>query len=91
MKDPQIIFDVSDSNTIAASYNVPTYKVTNEGLVDGDGFVINFCKGDKSDETKFRQEGFFSETLIKVVKTYLETVNVGEMATNETSISNLNI
>ena len=69
-----------------AIYNIPTYKVTDEGMVDGDGITINFCKGDKSNPDTFRQEGVFSETLIQVVKQYLENVNVGEMCTRETSM-----
>lgn len=85
MKDPQIINDLAIA--VAASYEIPTFKVTDEGIEDGLGMIINFCKGDKLDVTKFRQEGVFSETLIKVVKTYLETVNVGEMSTRETSMA----
>jgi hypothetical protein len=30
-----------------AIYNVPTFKVTNEGMTDGEGMTINFCKGNK--------------------------------------------
>jgi hypothetical protein len=70
-----------------ATYNVPTYKVTNEGMTDGDGATITFAKGNKEDETVFRQEGVFTETLIQVCKTYLETVNVGDMASRETSMA----
>lgn len=87
MKDPQIITDVTPESAVAASYKVPTFKVTENGIEDGDGFIINFCKGDKSNPEVFRQEGFFSETLIKVVKTYLETVNAHPMSTRETSMA----
>ncbi len=78
---PQIIETV----IAGATYKVPTYVVTNEGIQDGSGITITFCKGNKGDETALRQEGVFSETLIKAVKTFLETVNVGEMASVETS------
>jgi hypothetical protein len=87
MKDPQIIEDITPENAIAASYKVPTFKVTENGIEDGDGFIINFCKGDKSNPEVFRQEGFFSETLIKIVKTYLETVNAGTTFCRENSIA----
>ena len=82
MKNPKIIETVTEG----ATYNIPTYKVTNEGMQDGQGTVIVFCKGNKEDENVLRQEGVFSETLIMSVKTYLETVNKGEMATRETSM-----
>ena len=82
MKNPKIIETVTEG----ATYNIPTYKVTNEGMQDGQGTVIVFCKGNKEDENALRQEGVFSETLIMTVKTYLETVNKGEMATRETSM-----
>jgi len=69
-----------------ATYKVPTFKVTNEGIQDGAGIEIVFCKGNKEDESVLRQEGVFTETLIQTAKQYLETVNVGEMATRETSM-----
>ena len=83
MKNPQVIEEIVSG----ATYKVPTYIVTNEGMTDGEGIEIKFCKGNKEDEAVFRQEGMFTETLIKVAKTYLETVNVGEMATRETSMA----
>ena len=61
-------------------------EVTNEGIEDGAGIEIVFCKGNKEDETVLRQEGVFTETLIQTAKQYLESVNVGEMATRETSM-----
>lgn len=82
MKNPKLIEAVKEG----ATYRVPTFKVTNEGMVDGDGIDIVFCKGNCEDESFLRQEGVFSETLIQTVKTYLETVNVGSMATRETSM-----
>jgi len=82
MKNPRMI----EAVLTGARYNVPTYKVTNEGIVDGEGMEIIFCKGNKEDEGVLRQEGVFTETLIQVAKQYLESVNVGEMATRETSM-----
>lgn len=83
MKNPQIIEPVVPG----ATYDLPTYKVTNQGLEDGKGLRLIFCKGNKEDESVFRQEGVFTETLIKVAKEYLEEVNKGEMATRETSMA----
>lgn len=83
MKHPQTIED----SVKGASYKIPTYKVTNEGLQDGDGFLLKFCKGNKEDENSFRQEGFFTETLIAAAKKYLEENNVGLLATRETSMA----
>lgn len=82
MKEPRLIETV----IAGATYKVPTYKITNEGIQDGAGIEINFCKGNKEDEKALRQEGVFTETLIQTAKQYLESVNVGEMATRETSM-----
>lgn len=83
MKNPKILETVID----AATYNVPTYKITDNGIEDGAGIQIIFCKGNKEDSSMLRQEGVFSETLIQVVKQYLESVNKDKMATRETSMA----
>lgn len=71
----------------AATYMLPTYVVTNEGIQDGTGVAMQFCKGNKADETAYRQEGVFTESLIQLAKQHLEAVNVGELATRETSVA----
>src|SRR5687768_401324 len=81
MKNPKQILTIQEK----ATYAVPTYTVTNEGLKDHDEALIHFCKGNKEDDTIFRQSGFFTETIIAVAKRYLEENNVGELATRETS------
>lgn len=81
MKNPKLIETITEKST----YLVPTYKVTNEGLVDNGDEFITFCKGNKEDESLFRQSGYFTETLIAVAKRYLEENNVGELASRETS------
>jgi len=83
MNNPRLLETVKEG----AIYNLPTYKISHDGIEDGEGITLNFCKGDKIDIAKFRQEGVFTETLIQVVKQYLESVNVGEMATRETSMA----
>lgn len=82
MNNPKVLEEVKAGCT----YNIPTYKVTSNGIEDGAGLQLLFCKGNKEDESVFRQEGVFTETLIKAAKTYLETVNIGEMATREASM-----
>lgn len=82
MKNPKIIEPVISG----ATYKVPTFKVTSEGIEDGAGIEIVFCKGNKEDESALRQEGVFTETLIQTAKEYLESVNVGPLATRETSM-----
>lgn len=82
MKNPKLIETIIEG----ATYKVPTFKVTNEGIEDGDGIEVVFCKGNKEDENTFRQEGVFTETLIQTAKQYLESVNVGPMSTRETSM-----
>ena len=70
-----------------AIYSIPTFKVTNDGILDGGGIDIKFCKGNKEDESVFRQQGVFTETLLQVVLQYLQSVNVGEMASRDTSLA----
>lgn len=81
MKNPKIIEVIKEG----AIYNLPLYKVTNEGLEDAGTKELLFCKGNKLDENVFRQEGFFTESIIQVAKMYLESVNTGDMKTNETT------
>ncbi len=87
MTDPKIIHALNPG----AKYRVPTYKVTNEGIEDGYGVVIDFCKGNKLDENILRQEGVFTETLLQVSKEYLQVVNKDDMATLETTEAIKNI
>jgi hypothetical protein len=82
MKNPKLIEEVIKG----ATYNVPTFKVTDNGIEDGEGIQIVFCKGNREDASVLRQEGVFTETLIQVAKQYLESVNVGEMASRDTSM-----
>lgn len=82
MKNPKQITPLIEG----ATYNIPTYLVTNDGIQDGEGTTLCFCKGNKEDQSIFRQEGVFTETLIQTAKEYLESVNKGEMATRETSM-----
>lgn len=82
MKNPRII----EALISGATYNIPTYIITNEGIEDGDGIPLKFCKGNKEDSSILRQEGVFTETLLQVAKEYLESVNIGDMATRETSM-----
>jgi hypothetical protein len=83
MKNPRIIETVKEG----ATYNLPTYEISQDGIKDGKGITLNFCKGDKIDIAKFRQEGVFSESLLQVVLQYLQSVNVGELASRDTSIA----
>jgi hypothetical protein len=70
-----------------ATYQVPTFKVTDNGLEDGEGFLLKFCKGDKSNPEVFRQEGFFTETLLEACAQYLRDNNVGDLQSRDTSIA----
>lgn len=81
MKNPKVL----ETLHAGATYSIPTYKVEDGAMTDGEGMILKFCKGDKSVPATFRQEGVFTETLIQVAKEYLEAVNKGEMATRETS------
>lgn len=83
MKNPKSIKSIKPG----AIYEIPTYTVTDDGIIDGDPLYVNFCKGNKEDSSYFRQTGIFTETLIQVAKEYLEEVNHGELATRETAMA----
>jgi hypothetical protein len=83
MKDPQEIVVVTAKST----YEVPTYKVTDEGLIDAEPMLIDFCKGNKADSSVLRQRGFFTESLLAACKKYLEENNVGELQSRDTAVA----
>jgi hypothetical protein len=87
MKDPRIITRSSDEPENVWVFNIPTYKVEDDGLKDGEGQFIYLCRGNKADPTAPRQEGVFTETLLQVCKEYLEGVNKGDLASRETSMA----
>lgn len=70
-----------------ATYKIPTYLIDNNGVVDGEGLILYFCKGNKEDENVFRQEGAFVESIIQLAATHLESVNIGELSSRETSVA----
>ena len=87
MKNPKSIEVVKEG----ATYLIPTYQITNDGVKDSEPFELKFCKGNKDDDDMFRQTGFFTESLLSVCKLYLESVNVGEMKTEYTTEAIKNI
>lgn len=86
MKDPKFIFQPNGPDDVW-TFEIPTYKVMDSGLEDAEPMLLKLCRGDKLDPLKPRQPGVFSETLIMAVKTYLEKVNVGPLATRETAMT----
>lgn len=87
ISNPQQVEVITEKST----YAVNTYVVTNDGMANGAGALIKFCKGNREDESVPRQEGFFTETLIAVSKKYLEDNNVGELASREGSMAITNL
>src|SRR5678815_4081767 len=83
MMNPKLI----ETKIAKSTYLVPTYVVTNEGLQNAATVKVEFCKGNKEDESVPRQEGFFTESLICLSKKYLEENNVGDLASRETSMA----
>lgn len=81
--DPRSIKTIREG----ATYSVPGYRVTDDGIENYVATTILLCKGDKSDSSVFRQPGMFTESLIEVAKQYLTDVNVGPMATRETAMA----
>lgn len=85
MKSPALVSTNGPENIW--SFHLPTYVVTNEGIQDGEGIILNLCRGNKDDESAPRQEGVFTESLLEVCLAYLQGVNKGDLATRDTSIA----
>lgn len=85
MKNPRLISTVGPDNHW--EYEIPTFKVSNGGIEDGEGTTIKLCRGNKDNESTPRQEGVFTETLLEVCRTYLNSVNTGELASRETALA----
>lgn len=85
MKDPRIINQPNGEDDFWV-FELPTYKVTESGLVDDEPILLKFCRGNKLDENAPRQVGVLTESVLMAVKTYLEKVNVGPLQCRETSI-----
>lgn len=83
MINPRIIEIIKESST----YKLPTFIITNDGILDGQGLEIKLCKGNKEDENIFRQEGLFTESILQLCVEYLQSVNVGELANRDTSLT----
>lgn len=85
MKNPRNIYTVGPDNYW--EFGLPIYEVTDEGLISEKETFIKFCKGDKSDPLKERQEGLFVESFLEVCAQRLKGVNVGELSSRETSVA----
>lgn len=81
--DPMFVNVLAESSV----YLVPTYSISDNGLCNGQMTEIKFCKGDKNNPSMPRQEGFVSETLLNVVKLYLESVNKGDFYCGENVVA----
>ena len=67
------------------TYSASTFEVTENGLQETETpLLIKFCKGSTSKENP-KQTGILTEQLLKIVKLYLEEVNVGNLQTTETN------
>lgn len=86
MRDPKIIIQPGGPDDVW-TFEVPTYKVMDDGLQDAEPMILKLCRGDKSDPLKPRQPGVFTETLLQVCVDYLTHVNKGELANRDTSIA----
>jgi hypothetical protein len=75
----------------AWNFIIPTYTVTDEGITDGPGIQIEFCRGDKSNPEVPRQNGVFVESLLEAIVQRLKSVNVGDLASRETSTGITNL
>ena len=67
-----------------ATYFVPVYEMTTEGLELVSRETIQFVKGAKDDPNVFRQRGFMTETLLETCLQYLNDVQFGNLADEDT-------
>lgn len=73
------------------NYAIPAFKVGESGL-EHIGFTeIALVRGSRQELNLPSQEGITSEGLLTLVIDYLKSVNVGELATRETSAGITNI
>jgi len=72
---------------LRASYLVPVYGITDQGLEHMEDYRIDFCKGNKEDPQVERRIGFLTETLLATCKQYLEENNRGDLFSRETSMA----
>jgi hypothetical protein len=82
MKNPKVIKRI-DTHI----YEVPQYEITNDGIIDCYEATVRFAKGSKDNPELERKSGFFTESLIQLCKEHLESVNVGELSSRETSLA----
>lgn len=86
MTDPKNINRLSSH-----TYELPVFRITENGAEVAETVIIQFCKGDKSNPSEGRV-GFFTETLIELCKIHLESVNQGDLKNpySDSAISDLN-
>lgn len=80
MEDPKNITTVA----VGATYIVPIYHITDEGLEYFSPRIIAFVKGDKSNDKIHRQAGFMTESLLVTCKQYLIDVQQGHLKDEDT-------
>ncbi len=66
------------------TYELPVYKITENGAEDAGKELVLFCKGSKENPDE-RQTGFFTESLIQLCVEYLESVNQGHLQNDYTT------
>lgn len=60
------------------TYELPVFRITENGAEVAETVIVQFCKGDKSNPSE-GQVGFFTESLIELCKIHLESVNQGDL------------
>lgn len=75
------------------SYEVPVYAITKTGLTYSHCVGLDFVRGSKVEgENKIeKQAGLIIENLIEVLIDHLKTVNVGALATDNTTSAIFNL
>jgi len=78
------------SDSPSHSYILPTYNVEEgKGIVESGALQINFVRGSKTENENIipKQKGIITEHLIEVMIKHLQSVNVGDLRTRDTSIA----
>lgn len=86
MKDPKEINQPNGPDDVW-TFELPTYRITNAGIEDGEPVIIKLARGNKDDESAPRQEGVFTESLLEMCVQYLTAVNKPPLNNRDTSIA----
>lgn len=87
MKNPKELktSTVAGAGDLIYAVELPTYKISPEGMKDGRPITLPFCKGTIGADTNLIQEGVFTESLLQASLEFLSNVNRGPLQNIDTT------